>query len=215
MRGGGRIRVDVSVWIRRIAEKNHSAAFVLQLSCTRVSISQPQADRRSQSAVSVNHAQNPRTEPPRWTSAGRPWVSGCVFGVRFRGWNLEGIWANPLACRHGRIFLLCAGPSREPFKIREQIKLEELDSDEDREKQPPLVMASNSIFENFPSYHSCFSRGEYPRRLPAFSCNPSLISFQCSSMWCLSKVTTPRCWFAVSVEYWNLVAESENHRSVG
>lgn len=69
-------------------------------------------------------------------------------------------------------FLLFAGPSREPFKIREQIKLEELDSDEDEEKQqppPPLAMASNSIFESFPSYHSCLSRGEYPRRLSAFS----------------------------------------------
>uniref|UniRef100_A0A8C2EBF3 RUNX family transcription factor 1 n=1 Tax=Cyprinus carpio TaxID=7962 RepID=A0A8C2EBF3_CYPCA len=60
------------------------------------------------------------------------------------------------------------GPSREPFKIREQIKLEELDSDEDEEKQPPqppsLAMASNSIFENFPSYQSCFSREPAPGR---------------------------------------------------
>ncbi|KTG36672.1 hypothetical protein cypCar_00022258 [Cyprinus carpio] len=50
------------------------------------------------------------------------------------------------------------GQSREPFKIREQIKLEALDSDEE-EKQQPLAMASNSIFESFSSYQSCFSRG--------------------------------------------------------
>ncbi|XP_058617486.1 runt-related transcription factor 1 isoform X4 [Onychostoma macrolepis] len=60
------------------------------------------------------------------------------------------------------------GPSREPFKIREQIKLEELDSDEDGEKQPPppppLTMASNSIFESFPSHQSCFSREPAPGR---------------------------------------------------
>ncbi|XP_052401444.1 runt-related transcription factor 1 isoform X4 [Carassius gibelio] len=57
------------------------------------------------------------------------------------------------------------GPSREPFKIREQIKLEELDSDEDEEKQSPsLAMASNSIFENFQSYQSCFSREPAPGR---------------------------------------------------
>ncbi|XP_026060514.1 runt-related transcription factor 1-like isoform X4 [Carassius auratus] len=55
------------------------------------------------------------------------------------------------------------GPSREPFKIREQIKLEELDSDEDEEKQS-LAMASNSIFENFQSYQSCFSREPAPGR---------------------------------------------------
>ncbi|KAG1937973.1 hypothetical protein F2P79_017841, partial [Pimephales promelas] len=44
------------------------------------------------------------------------------------------------------------GQNGEPFKIREQIKLEALDSDEDEE------MASNSIFESFSSYQSCFSR---------------------------------------------------------
>ncbi|KTG39785.1 hypothetical protein cypCar_00025253 [Cyprinus carpio] len=66
------------------------------------------------------------------------------------------------------------GPSREPFKIREQIKLEELDSDEDEEKQPPqppsLAMASNSIFENFPSYQSCFSRGYVQKPSATLNC---------------------------------------------
>lgn len=61
------------------------------------------------------------------------------------------------------VFFPFAGQSREPFKIREQIKLEALDSDEE-EKQQPLAMASNSIFESFSSYQSCFSRGEYPRQ---------------------------------------------------
>ncbi|XP_067298375.1 runt-related transcription factor 1 isoform X1 [Pseudorasbora parva] len=55
------------------------------------------------------------------------------------------------------------GQNREPFKIREQIKLEELDSDDSDEKQP-LAMASNSIFESFPSYQSCFSREPAPGR---------------------------------------------------
>ncbi|XP_051766122.1 runt-related transcription factor 1 isoform X3 [Chanodichthys erythropterus] len=55
------------------------------------------------------------------------------------------------------------GQNREPFKIREQIKLEALDSDED-EEQPPLAMASNSIFESFPSYQSCFTREPAPGR---------------------------------------------------
>uniref|UniRef100_A0A8C1AID6 Runt-related transcription factor n=1 Tax=Cyprinus carpio carpio TaxID=630221 RepID=A0A8C1AID6_CYPCA len=55
------------------------------------------------------------------------------------------------------------GQSREPFKIREQIKLEALDSDEE-EKQQPLAMASNSIFESFSSYQSCFSREPVPGR---------------------------------------------------
>ncbi|XP_043101864.1 runt-related transcription factor 1 isoform X2 [Puntigrus tetrazona] len=54
----------------------------------------------------------------------------------------------------------------EPFKVREQIKLEELDSDEGEEKQQPpsLSMASNSIFESFSSYQSCFSREPAPGR---------------------------------------------------
>ncbi|XP_056119242.1 runt-related transcription factor 1 isoform X1 [Rhinichthys klamathensis goyatoka] len=59
--------------------------------------------------------------------------------------------------------LLHKGQNREPFKIREQIKLEALDSDEEEEKQP-LAMASNSIFESFSSYQSCFSREPAPGR---------------------------------------------------
>ncbi|XP_077050951.1 runt-related transcription factor 1 isoform X3 [Siphateles boraxobius] len=59
--------------------------------------------------------------------------------------------------------LLHKGQNREPFKIREQIKLEALDSDEEEEKQP-LEMASNSIFESFSSYQSCFSREPAPGR---------------------------------------------------
>ncbi|XP_039504285.1 runt-related transcription factor 1 isoform X3 [Pimephales promelas] len=54
--------------------------------------------------------------------------------------------------------LLLKGQNGEPFKIREQIKLEALDSDEDEE------MASNSIFESFSSYQSCFSREPAPGR---------------------------------------------------
>uniref|UniRef100_A0A8C2L921 Runt-related transcription factor n=1 Tax=Cyprinus carpio TaxID=7962 RepID=A0A8C2L921_CYPCA len=61
------------------------------------------------------------------------------------------------------VFFPFAGQSREPFKIREQIKLEALDSDEE-EKQQPLAMASNSIFESFSSYQSCFSREPVPGR---------------------------------------------------
>lgn len=64
------------------------------------------------------------------------------------------------------VFLVFAGQSREPFKIREQIKLEALDSAEEEgsalEKQS-IAMASNSIFESFSSYQSCFTRGEYLR----------------------------------------------------
>ncbi|RXN14320.1 runt-related transcription factor 1-like protein [Labeo rohita] len=56
------------------------------------------------------------------------------------------------------------GQSREPFKIREHIKLEALDSDEDEARQPSGAMASNSIFESFPSYQSCFSREPAPGR---------------------------------------------------
>ncbi|XP_051561316.1 runt-related transcription factor 1 isoform X3 [Myxocyprinus asiaticus] len=58
--------------------------------------------------------------------------------------------------------------SREPFKIREQIKLEALDSGEDddltQEKQQPLAMASNSIFESLSSYQPCFAREPVPGR---------------------------------------------------
>lgn len=61
-------------------------------------------------------------------------------------------------------FLLFAGQNREPFKIREQIKLEALDSDDEEQEKQPLAMASNSIFESFSSYQSCFSRGECPSR---------------------------------------------------
>lgn len=55
-----------------------------------VSISQPQADRRSQSSVSVSHAQSPRTESPR-TAAGWPWVPGCgcVLHVGVSGFALR------------------------------------------------------------------------------------------------------------------------------
>ncbi|XP_051561315.1 runt-related transcription factor 1 isoform X2 [Myxocyprinus asiaticus] len=60
------------------------------------------------------------------------------------------------------------GQSREPFKIREQIKLEALDSGEDddltQEKQQPLAMASNSIFESLSSYQPCFAREPVPGR---------------------------------------------------
>ncbi|XP_026118733.1 runt-related transcription factor 1-like isoform X2 [Carassius auratus] len=66
--------------------------------------------------------------------------------------------AGPVQGDHG-----FQGQSREPFKIREQIKLEALDSDEE-EKQQPTTMASNSIFESFPSYQSCFSREPVPGR---------------------------------------------------
>nr|XP_055062204.1 runt-related transcription factor 1 isoform X4 [Misgurnus anguillicaudatus] len=59
------------------------------------------------------------------------------------------------------------GQSREPFKIREQIKLEVLDSAEEEglalEKQS-IAMASNSIFESFSSYQSCFAREPAPGR---------------------------------------------------
>ncbi|XP_059408242.1 runt-related transcription factor 1-like isoform X3 [Carassius carassius] len=66
--------------------------------------------------------------------------------------------AGPVQGDHG-----FQGQSREPFKIREQIKLEALDSDEE-EKQQPITMASNSIFESFPSYQSCFPREPVPGR---------------------------------------------------
>ncbi|KAL7852783.1 hypothetical protein SRHO_G00185680 [Serrasalmus rhombeus] len=50
------------------------------------------------------------------------------------------------------------GQSTEAFKIKSQVKLEAVDSSEEDEKQP-LTMASNSIFETFSSYQSCFARG--------------------------------------------------------
>ncbi|XP_017557405.1 runt-related transcription factor 1 isoform X1 [Pygocentrus nattereri] len=55
------------------------------------------------------------------------------------------------------------GQSTEAFKIRSQVKLEAVDSSEEDEKQP-LTMASNSIFENFSSYQSCFARDPAPGR---------------------------------------------------
>lgn len=87
----------------------------------------------------------------------RVWVCTACRGSGIRGVAFE---RNLLHVVTGTVFLLFAGQNREPFKIREQIKLEALDSDED-EEQPPLAMASNSIFESFPSYQSCFTRGEY------------------------------------------------------
>ncbi|KAL7845912.1 hypothetical protein AOLI_G00241040 [Acnodon oligacanthus] len=65
------------------------------------------------------------------------------------------------------------GKSTEAFKIRSQVKLEALDSSEEDEKQP-LTMASNSIFETFSSYQSCFARASFMRDLWL---SPGLMSF--------------------------------------
>ncbi|KAI5090170.1 hypothetical protein C0J45_20305 [Silurus meridionalis] len=46
----------------------------------------------------------------------------------------------------------------EPVKIKSLIKVEVLDGVFQKQ---PLNMASNSIFETFPSYQSCFTRGEF------------------------------------------------------
>ncbi|KAM9454597.1 runt-related transcription factor 1 isoform 3-T4 [Clarias gariepinus] len=53
------------------------------------------------------------------------------------------------------------GQRSEPGKIKSQIKLEVLDGV--LQKQP-FTMASNSIFETFPSYQSCFARDQAPHR---------------------------------------------------
>lgn len=55
------------------------------------------------------------------------------------------------------VSLTFTGQRSEPGKIKSQIKLEVLDGV--LQKQP-FTMASNSIFETFPSYQSCFARGE-------------------------------------------------------
>ncbi|KAI7811276.1 hypothetical protein IRJ41_012484 [Triplophysa rosa] len=63
---------------------------------------------------------------------------------------------------HNRFLLfkqMRTGQGREPFKIREQIKLEVLDSAEEAAPgKQSLAMASNSIFESFSSYQPCFNR---------------------------------------------------------
>lgn len=55
------------------------------------------------------------------------------------------------------ILLIFAGQRSEPVKLKNQIKLEVLDGVFQKQ---PLTMASNSIFETFPAYQSCFTRGE-------------------------------------------------------
>ncbi|GAA6088725.1 runt-related transcription factor 1 isoform X1, partial [Tachysurus ichikawai] len=47
------------------------------------------------------------------------------------------------------------GQRTEPVKIKSQIKLEVVDGVFQKQ---PLIMASNSIFESFSSYQSCFTR---------------------------------------------------------
>ncbi|XP_076838703.1 runt-related transcription factor 1 isoform X2 [Brachyhypopomus gauderio] len=59
------------------------------------------------------------------------------------------------------------GRSTEEPEIQGHVKLEPLDSGEEEDEvfeKQPLSMASNSIFETFPSYQSCFSRDPAPGR---------------------------------------------------
>ncbi|KAA0722732.1 hypothetical protein E1301_Tti021293 [Triplophysa tibetana] len=83
----------------------------------------------------------PRSQPP----------SSCLFCT--------------IEADHNRFLLfkqMRTGQGREPFKIREQIKLEVLDSaEEEAPGKQTLAMASNSIFESFSSFQPCFNRGEY------------------------------------------------------
>ncbi|XP_047659291.1 runt-related transcription factor 1 isoform X3 [Tachysurus fulvidraco] len=53
------------------------------------------------------------------------------------------------------------GQRTEPVKIKSQIKLEVVDGVFQKQ---PLTMASNSIFESFSSYQSCFTRDQAPHR---------------------------------------------------
>ncbi|XP_053472227.1 runt-related transcription factor 1 isoform X3 [Ictalurus furcatus] len=53
------------------------------------------------------------------------------------------------------------GQRSEPVKLKNQIKLEVLDGVFQKQ---PLTMASNSIFETFPAYQSCFTRDQAPHR---------------------------------------------------
>lgn len=75
----------------------------------------------------------------------------CRMDVKFRPFLLS-------ACVHFMaVSLICTGQRSEPVKIKSQIKLEVLDGVFQKQ---PVNMASNSIFETFPSYQSCFTRGE-------------------------------------------------------
>lgn len=90
----------------------------------------------------------------------RVWVCTACWGLglRFTGWNVDAV--RRAACVTV-VFLVFAGQGRDPFKIREQIKLEVLDSaEEEAPGKQSLAMASNSIFESFSSYQPCFNRGE-------------------------------------------------------
>ncbi|XP_060754613.1 runt-related transcription factor 1 isoform X1 [Neoarius graeffei] len=68
------------------------------------------------------------------------------------------------------------GQRSEPVKIKSQIKLEVLDGVFQKQ---PVNMASNSIFETFPSYQSCFTRDQAPHRRftpPSSSLGPGKMS---------------------------------------
>ncbi|XP_072513451.1 runt-related transcription factor 1 isoform X2 [Salminus brasiliensis] len=81
-----------------------------------------------------------------------------------QGHNCPDTTTGPALDDHG---VKGVGQGTETFKIRSQVKLEALDSSEEEDsvfEKQPLTMASNSIFETFSSYQSCFARDPAPGR---------------------------------------------------